>query len=319
MSGDIRLDDVLAARQRIAGLIFATPLERSEWLSGASGRDIHLKLECWQRTRSFKLRGAANAVLALPADARQRGLVTASAGNHGMAVALAARETGTCARVFVPATAPATKRLRIRAFGAQLDESAADYDAAERAALAFARESGATFVNAYSDPAVVAGQGTIGLEILEALPGLRTVIVPVGGGGLVAGVGTAVKAIDPAIRVIGVQSTETRAMYEALLAGRVVETRITPTLADGLAGSVDETGYRRVREIVDELHLVSESAIAPAIGELFRRDGVLAEGSAAVTVAAITSGEITLDGPTALVISGGNIDASWAAAILQRS
>jgi threonine dehydratase len=316
---DIQLDAVLAARQRIAELVVRTPLERSDWLSERAGHDVYLKLECWQRTRSFKLRGAANAVLSLPTAARQGGLVTASAGNHGMAVALAARETRTPVRVFVPADAPETKKLRIRTYGAALDESATDYDAAERAAVAWAREHGATFIHPCSDRAVVCGQGTVALEIVDTLPAVRSVVVPVGGGGLIAGVGTVLKATHAAIRVIGVQSTETRAMYEALLAGYVVETPLTPTLADGLAGGVDEASYRRVRDIVDELRLVPEAEIAPAIHELFVRDGVLVEGSAAVAVAAITAGEMMLDGPTVLVLTGGNIDALRAAAILQRS
>jgi threonine dehydratase len=165
----------------------------------------------------------------------------------------------------------------------------------------------------------VAGQGTIALELLETLPAVRTVIVPVGGGGLVAGTGAVLKSVDPAIRIIGVQSTETRAMYEALRAGHVVDVPVTPTLADGLAGGTDEASVTRVRAVVDEMLLIPEAAIAPAIHELYVRDGVLAEGSAAVAVAAITEGGAPIDGTTALVVTGGNIDAPRAAARLGRS
>jgi threonine dehydratase len=316
---DILLADVQAARRRIGELARPTPVERSEWLSAVAGVDVFLKLECWQRTRSFKIRGASNAVLSLDARARGRGIVAASAGNHGMAVALAARETGIRARIFVPVDAPQTKKSRIRAWGAELDDSEPDYDAAERAAAAFSEARGATLIHAFSDPRVVAGQGTIALELLETLPAVRTVIVPVGGGGLVAGTGAVLKSVDPEIRIIGVQSTETRAMYEALRAGHVVDVPVTPTLADGLAGGTDEASMTRVRAVVDEMLLIPEAAIAPAIHELYVRDGVLAEGSAAVAVAAITEGGAPIDGTTALVVTGGNIDAPRAAAILGRS
>jgi threonine dehydratase len=310
------LTEIYEARRRIVGIARRTPLDRSLWLTEKVGHNVYLKLECWQRTRSFKMRGAFNAIASLSEQERERGLTTASAGNHGQAVALAAREVGAKATIFVPSTAPETKKARIRSFGAELNMDAAHYDEAQILARAFAEKTGATFVHAFSDRAVVAGQGTVGLEILEDNPEVRNVIVPVGGGGLIAGVGIAIKAADPAVRVIGVQSTETRAMYEAFQSGKVVEIPIGNTLADGLVGAVDEKSYERARAVVDEMLLVDESAIPAAIRALYRHDGIIAEGSAGVAVAAITEGVLKLDGPSALIITGGNIDAQRFADII---
>jgi threonine dehydratase len=310
------LNEIYQARQRIRGVAHRTPLERSSWLSELAGCDVYLKLESWQRTRSFKIRGAYNAIASLAPEQKARGLVTASAGNHGQAVALAAQLIGARATIFVPGNAPEMKKRRIRAAGAVLDTDCDDYDDAERAAAEYASRTGACFVHSFSDRAVVAGQGTIGLEILEDLPHVHNVIVPVGGGGLIAGIGSAIKAASPAIRVIGVQSTETRAMYDAFEAGRPVPCPITPTLADGLAGQVDEVSYARARTVVDQMVLVEEAAIPDAIRALYG-DGVTAEGSAAVGVAALARRTVTIDGPAAVVVTGGNIDAQRFAAILE--
>lgn len=300
---------ILVARARLRGVCRHTPLQHSLWLSERLGVPVHLKLECWQRTNSFKLRGAYNAVASLSPAARDRGLVTASAGNHGQAVAFAARLHGTGATVFVPESAPATKQSRIRDYGAELRLVAGSYDDAATAARSWASEVGACYIHAFSDEAVVAGQGTVGLEILDDLPDVAEVVVPVGGGGLAAGVGAAVRAA-PGVdaRVMGVQSTETRAMHAAFEAGRVVPTPVVPTLCDGLAGEVEPASYERARRVLAAVHLVEESAIASAIRELYRRDGIIAEGAGAVGVAALLTGRIEPRGPTAVVISGGNID-----------
>lgn len=303
------LNEIYQARARIMGVARRTPLDRSMWLSDAVGHDVYLKLENWQRTRSFKMRGAFNAVSSLDEEARARGLVTASAGNHGQAVALAAREVGAKATIFVPVTAPETKKARIRSFGAELNQESPHYDAAQVAAREFAEKTGATFVHAFSDRAVVAGQGTVGLEILEDLPNVKNVVVPVGGGGLIGGIGIAIKSADPSIRVIGIQSTQTPAMYNAFEHGKLVDCPIGPTLADGLAGQVDDTSFARAREVVDEMFLVAEEEIPAAIRSLYKVDGIIAEGAAATAVAAISAGVLKLDGPSVLVITGGNIDA----------
>lgn len=310
------LKEIYEARSRIAGVTRRTPLERSQWLTELTGHDVFLKLECWQRTRSFKLRGAYNAIALLSSETRSRGLVTASAGNHGQAVALAAHELGARATIFVPTTGSEMKKTRIRAFGATLNEDQPNYDEAQLAAEEHARRTGATFVHAFSDPAVVAGQGTIGIEILEDLPSVHAVVLPVGGGGLIGGTGIALKSTQSAVKVIGVQSTQTRAMFDAFEAGRVTETEIGPTLADGLAGCVDEPSYLRGRRVIDHMHLVDEKAIPAAIRALYRLDGVIAEGAAAVTIAAIMEKVVPVEGPTVLVVTGGNIDSESFANIL---
>jgi len=309
---------VASAHDRIRAHVRHTPLELSRTLSESVGTAVYLKLECWQPTRSFKVRGAFNAVAGLSPAARSRGLVTASAGNHGQAVALAAGTFGAQVTVFVPRDAPEAKQRRIRALGAQLDATAANYDAAEVLAASFAREAGATLVHAFSDDDVVAGQGTVGLEILADLPSVRTIIVPVGGGGLSAGMGTVVKARAPEVRMIGVQSVETRVMYESLRAGHVVELPVTPTLADGLAGGIDARSLERVRRVVDEIHLVDEHAIAEAIRALFQDEGIVVEGSSATAVAALHTLRGQVIGPVAVVLTGGNIDATRFARILSR-
>ncbi|HSJ05274.1 MAG TPA: threonine/serine dehydratase [Longimicrobiales bacterium] len=310
------LNDVRAAAGRIAGFVHRTPLEHSHRLSDAAGTAVHLKLECWQRTRSFKVRGAHNAISLLGPAGRARGLVTASAGNHGMAVALAAREFQAKATVFIPHDAPGTKRSRILRLGAAVHDEARDYDEAEELARDFARYTGAAFVHAFSDPAVVAGQGTVALEILDELPAIRDVIVPVGGGGLAAGVGIVVKARAPAARVVGVQSTETRAMYEAFRANRVVDVPVPPTLADGLAGCTDGAAYEAVRDVVEDIVLVEEAEIASAIRELHAEEGIVAEGAGAVAVAAVLSGRIRTRGPAVVLVTGGNIDGALLAGLL---
>lgn len=313
---DIPMREFEAARERVRGFVHRTPVERSAWLSDLAGHDIYLKLECWQRTRSFKMRGAYNAIAALTVEERRRGLVTASAGNHGQAVALAARELGAQATIFVPSTAPQTKKNRIRAFGATLREDEATYDDAEIAAQHYAREVGAVFVHAFSDPNVVAGQGTIGFELLEQLPQVQAVITPVGGGGLIAGIGAVLKDRQPAVRLAGVQSNQTTAMYDAFQAGGIVDSPIPPTLADGLAGCTDAISYQRAHALIDDMLLVEEAALPAALAGLYRHDGVVAEGAAATTVAALTTGVLRVAGPAVLIISGGNIDAGKLAALL---
>lgn len=305
-----------AARRRLRGVARHTPLQLSPWLSDHAGISIHLKLECWQVTHSFKLRGAFNAVAGLDGEARQRGLATASAGNHGLAVAHAARVHGTPATIFVPARAPATKRNRIRRLGAELREVDGSYDDAAERAEAFVAETGATLVHPFTDPAVVAGQGTLALEVLEDLPTVREIVVPVGGGGLAAGVGAALAVGASGARAVGVQSTATRAMHDAFAAGRVVPTEEGPTLCDGLAGETEQDAYERARASLHDLRLVDEAEVAPAIRALYECEGVVAEGAGAVGVAAILAGVLALEGPTVVVISGGNIDGPRLARIL---
>jgi threonine dehydratase len=307
--------DVLAAARRLRGIVRRTPLERCDGLSG--GTEVFLKLEGMQRTGSFKLRGAYNRVATLPPEARARGLVTASAGNHGQGVALAARLLGARALVFVPAGAPETKRRRIARFGAELVLVQGGYDEAHAAAEARAAETGAAFVHAYSDPMTVAGQATVALEILRELPEARTLVVPVGGGGLVNGTGIVARALAPGARVVGVQTHETGAMHASLAAGTLCCPPQGATLCEGLAGETDARSLELARRVVDEVVLVSEEAVRRAMRWLFVEEGVVAEGSAAVAVAALLEGAVSAPrGPVAVILSGSNVDAARMAEVL---
>jgi threonine dehydratase len=309
--------DVTAAAHRLRGVIERTPLLRSDALSRRAGVEVHLKCEHRQRTGSFKLRGAYNALATLPAEVRARGVVASSAGNHGLGLAYAARALGVRAVVFVPRTAPAVKRDGITALGATVDTTGADYDAAHHLAESYAAEHGMTFVNPCAGAPLLAGQGTVALEILEELPSLRTLVVPVGGGGLVGGAAALVRTAAPAVRIVGVQSERTNAMAASLAAGRVVEVPVPPTLADGLAGQIDETGYAIGRFALDDMITVAEEAIADAIAWLAHEHDARVEGSGAVGVAALLGALVPqLDGPAAVVVSGGNIDERrWRAAV----
>jgi threonine dehydratase len=314
--GDVpTVADVFAAARRLRGIVRRTPLERSPWLSAAAGTDAWLKLETQQRTGSFKLRGAFNAIASLSPEARARGLVTASAGNHGQGVALAASLLGATALVFVPADAPEAKKRRIARWGAELRETDGGYDAAHHAAEAHARRTGATFVHAFSDPAVVAGQGTVGLEILEDLPEVRTIVVPIGGGGLVGGIGIVARALGAGIRVVGAQTDETRAMDASLRAGRLVSPPYGPTLCEGLSGDVDERSLALASRVVDEVVVVSEADVRRAMRHLYEEEGIVAEGSAAVAVAALLRGA-AVEGPVAVVLTGSNVDGARLADVL---
>jgi threonine dehydratase len=311
------LAEVRAAARRLEGVVRRTPLERSDALSERAGADVHLKLEGLQRTGSFKLRGAYNAVALLSPGARARGLVTASAGNHGQGVALAARLHGARAVVFVPEGAPEGKQRRIARFGAELRRVPGGFDDAHAAAVAFAAGAGATFVGAFSDPAVVAGQGTVGLELFDELPGVRTIVAPVGGGGLIGGIGVVARALGRGVRVVGVQTDQTAAMHASLAAGRPTSTHYGPTLCEGLSGDVDGPALALARVVVDEVVLVSEEAVRRAIRWLYVEEGVVAEGSAAVAAAALLEGAVrALEGPAAVVLTGSNLDAARLASIL---
>jgi threonine dehydratase len=308
---------VLAAARRLEGVARRTPLERSPWLSEQAGTDVWLKLETAQRTGSFKLRGAYNAIASLSAEERARGLVTASAGNHGQGVALAASLVGARALVFVPADAPEAKKRRIARWGAELREVEGGYDEAHHAAEAHAARTGATFVHAFSDPAVVAGQGTVGLEIVQELPAVRTIVVPVGGGGIAGGIGVVARAMGSGVRVIGVQTEETAAMHASLAAGRLVSPPYGATLCEGLSGDVDERSLALAAEVVDGVVLVTEAAVRRAVRTLFQEEGIVAEGSAAVGVAAVLEGAVErIGGPAAVVLTGSNVDGARLAGIL---
>jgi threonine dehydratase len=320
MFADLRATDVLAAAERLRGTVKRTPLVRSAALSEVAAGDVYLKLENEQLTGSFKVRGALNALAALPEDVRRRGVVSSSAGNHGMGVAFAARELGVPATIFVPSGAPKVKRDGIAALGATLDRSQPHYDAAMTAAKAFAAERGLTFVNPCLGDPLLAGQGTVALEILTDLPDVSSVVVPVGGGGLLGGVASIVRRVAPEVRILGAQSVNTAAMARSVAAGRVVEIPVAPTLADGLAGQIDDEALDIGMNGLDEIVTLTEEEIAQTIAWLARSHDVRAEGAGAVGVAAVWLRKLSkLTTPAAVVVSGGNIDESRLSELLRSS
>lgn len=313
-------DEVRAASARIASGVAHTPLVHCAALARIAGGDVFLKLENRQPGGSFKIRGALHALLSLSPSDRAAGVVAASAGNHGRGIAEAAEGLGIEATVFVPASAPQVKRDGIAAHGATVDASASSYDAAEVAARAFARRTGATFVGPCTGRALLAGAGTVALEILQDLPSLRTVIVCVGGGGLVAGMAGFLRGTVPAVRILGAQSVRTNAMSLALASGRATDIPDLPTLADGLAGLVDEEMLAQGQAALDAIVTVEEEEIAEAIRFLHREHGLVVEGSGAVGVAALLTRRIVPQAfPVAVTVSGANIDAAKHAALLSGS
>jgi threonine dehydratase len=309
MFADLRPTDVIAAADRIRPLIKRTALLRSAPLSELAGADVYLKLENQQTTGSFKLRGALNVMATFTGDQRRRGVVASSAGNHGLGVAYAARHFQVPATIFVPANAPQVKRDGIASLGAKLDTSQPHYDAAMDAAISFARQHGATFINPCLGEMLLAGQGTVALEILGDLPDLATLVVNVGGGGLLGGCASLLRAVAPNVRIVGAQSENTAAMSKSLAAGHLVEIENLPTLAEGLAGQIDDEALDIGRHGLDEIATVSEAAIAETIGWLWRVHDQRAEGAGACATAAVRAGRFSnLEGPVAVVVSGGNID-----------
>lgn len=311
--------EVRQAAHRIAGLVRHTPLVHSKALSAVAGGEVHLKLETAQLGGSFKLRGALNAMLSLSDDERALGVVASSAGNHGLGIAIAAEHLGTRATVFVPSTAPVVKRAAIAAHGVQVESSLPSYDAAEAAARSFARETGATFISPCTGRALLAGAGTVAMEILDAIPSVGTVIVPVGGGGLAGGVGGYIRGTAAGVRILGAQSERTNAMSIALATGRAATIPDEPTLAEGLAGLVDDEMLAQGQAALDAIATVTEEQIADAIRWLHGEEGLTVEGSGAVGVAALRSLALKPQVfPVVVVISGANIDRAKHAELLQK-
>jgi threonine dehydratase len=309
MFASLRATDVLAAADRIRPFVKRTPLVRSDALSELAGGDVWLKLENEQTTGSFKLRGALNVLATLPPEVRARGVVASSAGNHGLGVAYAAKHFHTPATIFVPAQAPQVKRDGISALGATIDTTQPHYDAAMDAAKAFAAERGATFINPCLGDMLLAGQGTVALEILGDVPDLATLVLNVGGGGLLGGCGTLVRSVAPSVRILGAQSVNTAAMSKSLAAGRIVEIDNVATLADGLAGQIDDEAFDIGRHALDDIVALGEDEIARGIGFLWREHRQRAEGAGACAAGAVLAKKFSeLKTPAAIVVSGGNID-----------
>lgn len=307
----IPLDALHAARQRIQGLVRQTPLDLSPSLSRRLGVPVWLKLESQQITGSFKLRGATNALAQLSDEEKWRGVVTASTGNHGRALAHAASQLGVKAVVCLSDLVPANKVEAIRSLGAEVRIVGHSQDDAQAEAERIARDQGAIFLPPFDHPAIIAGQGTLGLEILDQCPDVRDVLVPLSGGGLFAGIGLALKGIDPDIRLHGVSMRRGAAMYASLQAGHPVEVEELPTLADSLGGGIgldNRHTFALTRELCDRVHLLDEPLIAAGIRHAYREERQVLEGAAAVGIAALLEGLVEPRGPTVVVVSGRNVD-----------
>ena len=314
--------DILRARRRIAPYVRPTPLVHSTWLSELAGARVWLKLESLQLSSSFKSRGAFNAVIARleRGTVPGRPLVTASAGNHGRALAAAAELFRVPLVVFTPADAPQTKLAAIRRHRAELRAEGRDYDHAERLARTFAEEHGAEFVSPYNDADVIAGAGTIAFEIFEDVPTVDTLVVPIGGGGLISGVAAAARAIAPAHRCVGVEVEASHPFLTGTRAGRLVPITPGPTLADGLAGNPepDTITFGLIQQSVHEIVTVSEEDLEAAVAGLVEHEHVITEGAGATATAAIVGQRLALDGRSvAVIVSGGNIDIARLAAVLR--
>lgn len=318
----ITVADIDRARRAIAPHVCRTPLRLSPSLSEAAGAEVRLKLETMQDTGAFKLRGATNRLLALTEGERKRGVICVSTGNHGRGVAFAAARRGVRCVVCMSRLVPENKVAAIEALGARVEIAGASQDEAEETAARLIDAEGLVPVSPFDDVHVIAGQGTIGLELLEDAPELGAVIVPVSGGGLIGGIALALKAAKPGVRVIGVSMERGAAMHASLAAARPVQVEEEETLADSLGGGIGlENRYtlRLVRDLVDDLILVTEEQIAEAMAHLFHQDRLVAEGGGAVGAAVLLHGLAgDLGGMVAVVVSGCNVDMGRFAEVVSR-
>lgn len=316
------LRHVYEARERIVDIAARTPLISSPWLSDQTGAAVYLKLENVQPTGAFKIRGAANKLQTLTKEERELGVITLSSGNHGRAVAYVARELGISAVVCMSKRVPTNKVDAIRRLGAEVVRHGETYDGAQRHAMDLRRERELTMIPPFDDPHVIAGQGTIGLELLEDFHELDTVVVPLSGGGLLSGVALALKSADPSIRTVGVSMERAPVMVHSLRAGRPIEMEEEDTLADALVGGIGADNrftFRMIREYVDETVLVSEDEIARAMSFALERHHQVVEGGGAVAMAALQSGRLETSGRHVVaVVSGGNVRVSQLLEIVQR-
>jgi threonine dehydratase len=316
----LSLDDIRAARERIGDDAGGTPC-RPTHSPERLGEATWLKLENLHPTGSFKERGAVNKLRSLPDDERRRGVIAASAGNHAQALAYHATRLGIAATVVMPEATPLVKVSNTRRFGARVILHGATFDDAVDEALRRREEEGQVMIHAFDDPAVVAGQGTIGLELAEQVGAIGTVVVPVGGGGVCSGIAVALKTLQPGVRVIGVEATAAPSAAESRRAGRIVKIEAAETLADGIAVKrVGEVTFPLLERYVDDLVLVDDEEIAAAILLLLEREKLLVEGAGAAGVAALLAGrfEVRPDEATVLVLCGGNIDVNILSRIIDR-
>ncbi|PWJ86569.1 threonine dehydratase [Pseudaminobacter salicylatoxidans] len=307
----ISLSDIRAARARIAGKIVPTQVIRSATLTERVGWPVHLKLEHRQTTGSFKLRGASNAIASLSGEEKARGVVAASTGNHGRALAYAAKLEGMRAVICMSRLVPANKVEEIRRLGADIRIVGSSQDDAQAEVDRLVALEGLVMVPPFDHPAVIAGQGTLGLEIVEAVPEVATVLVQLSGGGLASGIAAAVKSMKPAARIIGVSMERGAAMKASLDTGRPVQVEEMPTLADSLGGGIgldNRWTFAMCRDLLNDVVLLSEDEIAAGIAHAYRHEREIVEGAGAVGIAALLAGKVKVDGPVVLVLSGRNID-----------
>ena len=303
--------DIREAHRRIKLFIRQTPLYSSLYYSRIVDGDVYLKLENLQEIGSFKIRGALNRMLQLSEEERARGVLTASAGNHGQGLALSAKLLGIKATVIVPGNAPRTKMDAIKSYGAALRILGRDYSEAEKQAKELEKETGMIFISPYNDARVIAGQGTIGLEILDEKTDIDLIVAPVGGGGLISGISVAAKSISPTIKIIGVQSEASPVIYESLKAGKIVDLELGESIAEGLHGLLEKNtiSFDFIKEYVDDVVLVSEEEIKVAIKLFLETHGLVVEGAGAVGLAALTTYKELFKGKkTAVLVTGRNID-----------
>jgi len=316
----VTLSDIQAALSRIRGSIYLSPCARSETFSQLTGNDVYLKLDNLQRTGAFKERGALNKLLTLNGDERARGVIAASAGNHAQGVAYHAGRHGIRAQICMPLTTPLIKVSATRAYGAEVVLHGANYDEVYGEAVKRSTEQGLTLVHAFDDDAIIAGQGTLGVELLQQHPEIEAIVVPIGGGGLISGVACAVKETNPKIQVWGVQPARLPSMKVAVTEGRPVTLAPAATIADGIA--VRRTGDRTlpmVQKYVDDIVTVDEEEISNAILLLLEREKTLAEGAGAAPVAALLNHKLPFSGKkVALLVCGGNIDVTLLSRIIER-
>jgi len=316
----LTLADVEAAQDVVRPYVWRTPLEHSAALSQMAQAEVYLKLECWQRTGSFKVRGALNKVAALSPREKARGLVTASAGNHGLGLALAAQALGQPhVTVFVPENAAAVKVDRLSAYGCQVLRAGTDFDACHLLAQAYASERGSLYISAYDDPQIIAGQGTAALEVLQDLPEAGLLLVPVGGGGLIAGTAVVAKAISPTTLVVGLQPEASPAALLSLRDGRPYETYPAgETICDGLAGGFGRVPFELAAALLDDLLIVTEAEVRRAVGWLLAREQLVVEGSGSIAIAPLLGGQLDSGGrPIVAILTGRNIDATLIRRILE--
>lgn len=308
------------AADRLKKRVRRTELIHSHHFSENLGIPVWFKCENLQRTGAFKIRGALNFMTSQSREALSKGVITASAGNHAQGVAFSADLLGVKATVYMPESTPPQKVFATRDYGAEVVLIGRTFDDACAAALEAGKASGALFVHPFDDPLVMAGQGTIGLELLEEMPDLSTILIPIGGGGLIAGIATAIRETHPRVRIVGVESSAAPSMHYALQMGKIMAAPVTVSLADGIAVKrVGENTFPIVRDLVDEVVLVDEEEIALAIVALLERTKLLVEGAGAVPLAALMAGKVqNVSGKTVCLLSGGNIDVKTISVVVER-